>query len=111
MIPPNLKKCFFHFSLGSNPEKLFSYELMMEHLRKFGKFGLIMASTLLPTITTSRESSMNLDGTSSNQNSSSGELSKLPKSIDHPLISDSSLKRFNKRVRDIAVDMVRLEYI
>lgn len=97
--------------MGSNPEKLFSCELMMEHLRKFGKFGLIMASTLLPTITASRESVMNLDDTSSNENSSSGELSKLPKLKDHPLISDSSLNRFNKRVRDIAIDMVRLEYV
>lgn len=94
--------------MGSNPEKLFSYELMSQHLRKFGKFGLIMASTLLPTITSDFESEMNLDDTSSNETCNNEEL---PNLINHPLVSKSSLIRFNKRVRDVAIDMVRLEYV
>lgn len=96
----------FHFRLGSNPEKLFSYELMTKHLRKFGKFGLIMASTLLPTITADLGREMNLDGDTS---SSSNE--ELPNLENHPLVSNSSLMRFNKRMRNVAIDMVRLEYV
>lgn len=84
---------------------------MNEHLRKFGKYGLIMASTLLSTITADYERVMNLDDTSSNEKCDNEELFEPPKLEDHPLISNSSLKRFNKRVRDIAIDMVRLEYV
>lgn len=101
----------FHSSLGSNPEELFPYELMEEHLRKFGKFGLIMASTLLPTITADRDRQMNLDEDSSNDKKIDGEPPERPKLEDHPLISNSSMERLNKRLRDIAIDMVRLEYI
>lgn len=78
---------------------------MMEHLRKFGKFALIMASTILPTVTTDSEREMNLSDLSSNNDE---ELANLQ---DHPLISKSSLTRFNKRIRDVAIDMVRLEYV
>lgn len=88
--------------------ELFPFELMMDHFRKFGKFGLIMASTLLPTIVMDSGRQMNLDQSSSNQMCNNQELPNLK---DHPLVSESSLARFNKRIRDVAIDMVRLEYV
>lgn len=33
--------------LGSDPEKLFPFEMLMEHFRTFGKFGLYIYATLL----------------------------------------------------------------
>lgn len=85
---------------------------MMEHLVRFGKYGLIMASTLLPTITADREREMHFNDKSSDSSSnqtSNIELMSILK--NHPLVSHSSLIRFNERIRDVAVDMVRLEYI
>lgn len=38
----------FDSRLGSDPDKLFSYEMMLEEFRKFGRFGLIIASAALP---------------------------------------------------------------
>lgn len=103
--------CSFPFSLGSDPEQLFPHALMMKHLRKFGKFGLIMASTLLPTITADRDRRINLDEDSSKDKRNDEKPPVMPKLIDHPLISNSSLKRFNKRLREVAIDMARLEYV
>lgn len=65
------------FRLGSDPDKLFPFELMLKQFRKIGKFGLIMKMA---------ESEI---GTNPNE----------------------STKKLNKRLKDVVIDMVRLEYI
>ncbi|XP_037036188.1 uncharacterized protein LOC119074271 [Bradysia coprophila] len=37
--------------LGSDPEKLFPYELMQEHLRKYGRQAILLAFMALPALT------------------------------------------------------------
>lgn len=77
---------------------------MLEHFRRFAKFGLILSTVLLPMIT-SGGTGLDLDEISEDLNSG-----KLPD--ENPFMSDSAaLNRFNKRVRDVVADMVRLEYI
>lgn len=93
-----------HSRLGSDPDKLFPYKLMMEHFRKFAKFAMVFSTVLLPLITTDSGSKVDLDELS--QEIVNG------KSMDaNVFISNQSEKRFHTRLRDVIIDMVRLEYI
>lgn len=92
------------FRLGSDPENLFSFKMMQDHFRKYARFGLIMASMLLPMITSDSGSPVDMDGLS--------DAIKNGEEIDANIfVSVESLNRLNKRLRDVVADMVRLEYI
>lgn len=93
-----------HFRLGSDPEVLFPYKTMLEHFRKFGKYGLIMATVVLPMITQDKGTKVDLDCISDDiKNGSEFDSSAF--------MTDSSTQRFNKRMRDVVIDMNRLGYI
>lgn len=95
---------FFFFRLGSDPEKLFPFDLMQQHFRKFARYGLLMATGLLPMITADSGNVVNLDNFFEDINNG--------KEVDSSVfVSDASRKRLNKRLRDVVVDMVRLNYI
>lgn len=38
--------------LGSNPEKLFKFSDLLDQLKRFGQYGLIMSTMLIPMVTT-----------------------------------------------------------
>lgn len=90
--------------MGSDPEKLFPYKLMLEHLRKFARFGLIMSTVLLPVITFDGEFKPNFEEIC--QNAENGTLEDTS-----VFVSENSIKKLNKRFRDIVADMVQLGYI
>lgn len=77
---------------------------MLEHFRKFAKFGLIMASVLLPVITCE-------NGYKPDFEAISEDVEKGTLADPSEIITESSLKRMNKRLRDIVYDMVKLKYI
>lgn len=77
---------------------------MLEHLEKFGKFGLLMSAMLLPMITNESGNGMDLDELS-NQVEKGVEIDK------NIFFTDNSQKLFHKRMRDVIVDMARLGYI
>lgn len=77
---------------------------MQDHFRKYAKFGLILATILLPMITSDAGNAVNLDELS--------DAIKNGEEVDSSVfVSEASLKRLNKRLRDVVADMVRLEYI
>lgn len=91
--------------MGSDPEKLFPFALMMDHFRKFAKYGLIMATAVLPIITMERGNGLDLD-----------EVANIVENhetldIFDEVISENSRSEFNRRLRDVVIDMIRLEYI
>lgn len=87
-----------HFRLGSDPDKLFPYALMLEHLRKFARHSLIVASLLLPLLT----------GNQWDLNEVSGD----PKmNIANGIMTSKPQSKLDKRLRDIIIDMARLDYI
>lgn len=90
--------------MGSDPEKLFSYKMLQEHLRKYARFGLILSTMLLPMITSDSGNVVDLDGLS-DQIASGKEFD------DSIFVSEASQQRLNKRLRDVIVDMERLKYI
>lgn len=90
--------------MGSDPEKHFPYALMLEHFRKFGKFGLILSTVVLPMMTADDGNGINLDEIAENM--------KNGKEIDNNLfISENSRSKFLTRLRDVVADMARLGYI
>ena len=75
---------------------------MLEHFRKFAKFGLILATALLPMMTS--ENAIDIDEIAEGvQNGRKME--------SNVFISDKSRSKFNTRMRGVISDMVRLGYI
>lgn len=83
---------------------------MMEHFRKFGKFGLIISPMLLPIICAERGHEVNLDEFADQINSFK-DGSGMPDMKDNPFISNKTKNKLDKRLRDVAIDMERLGYI
>lgn len=93
-----------NFRLGSDPEKLFPYTLMLEHFQKFAKFGLILSTALLPMMTSEDGHCIDIDEIA--------EEFQNGKEIDSDtFISEKSRNKFNTRLRGVVCDMVRLGYI
>lgn len=96
---------WFDFRLGSDPEKMFPYKLMLEHFSKFARFGLVLANLLLPVVTTESGNGANLDEVA--EQIANGK----PPTTNSLYITDKTRNNFEKRLRDVIIDMVRLEYI
>lgn len=79
------------FRLGSDPYKLYPFKIFQMQLQKFGKFGLLNASVVLPIF----NKEVDLNGTQNSENENGTQMS-------------DSLK---KRLRDIVSDCQRLGYI
>ncbi|KAF2904584.1 hypothetical protein ILUMI_01582 [Ignelater luminosus] len=54
------KLCDFVSELGSDPEKLFPYQILKEHWKKYSKYGLIMAATAIHAMLTKEEELIDL---------------------------------------------------
>lgn len=77
---------------------------MLEHLQKVGSFGLLMAMNVLPIITADSGNVVDMDEM----------MAKFEEGKDFDakiFMSQESQKRFAKRLRDVVIDMVRLNYI
>lgn len=77
---------------------------MLEHFRKFAKFGLILSTVLLPMLTSDANTGIDLDEVA-------GDVQNGKAMDANMFISDNSQKRYDHRLRDVIVDMARLEYI
>lgn len=75
--------------------------MMQDHFQKFGKLGLIFAMAILPVITADEGNGIDLDELSERTDLDEFEF----------FISENSRSKFNKRLRDVIVDMVQLGYI
>lgn len=101
-----IKNQFFKLSsrLGSDPDKLFPYSVMLEHFNMFGKFGLFISAMLLPMITSEKGNGIDLNVLANRFENSSNDHENI-------FITARSRDIFNKRIRDVVVDMERLNYI
>lgn len=96
----------FDFRLGSDPDELYSYEMMQEEFRKFGRFGLIIASAALPVIL--KDHGQDLEKVIDEKQDTT---TRIKDALNNLFTSDKSRARFEQRLRDVVVDMARLEYI
>lgn len=90
--------------MGSNPDEIFSHDLMMEHFRKYGKIALIYAVVMLQVITAEKGKELNMDDLASQCIDGGGF------SMDAIMTEESEI-RFHKRLRDVIVDVARLGYM
>lgn len=86
-----------YFSFDLEPENIFPFEALQEQLHKYGVFGMSIASTLLPMLTSDEDSCPDLDT--------------LAEQIHDPFAAENTREEFNRRMRDVVVDMNRLDYI
>lgn len=77
---------------------------MQEHLRKFGKYGLILATVILPMLAMEKGNSLNLDGMADNSDNCEDMQ------IFDTFLSKSRDK-FETRLRDVIVDMIQFKYV
>lgn len=85
-------------------EKIFSFDTLLDQLRKYGKFGLIMASIFLPLLTGDDGSNPDMEALAQNMQGGMKLEADVFVPSDHKMV-------LNKRLRDVAADMVKYEYI
>lgn len=73
-------------------------------------YGLILAAMLLPMITADANFGVNLDEFADQVNDYKDGKTELDMK-DNPFLSENSKNKLHKRLRDVAIDMVRLGYI
>lgn len=77
---------------------------MLEQFRNFGRFGLYMASMLVPMLTADASAAPDLDAISE-------EMHKNKEINNNMFKSEGSEERMAKRLSDVIYDMDRLGYI
>lgn len=95
------------YRLGSDPEKLFPYTMMLDHMNKFARYGLILASTTSPVLLSPAGIRSNLDWDEMAENFMRSQ--EIPANL-YKLTDEATIK-LNKHFRDVAVDMIRLKYL
>lgn len=94
--------------LGSDPDQLFPFDVLERQLKKFGKYGVLIAPTLLQVITADPTDIPDMD-----QLSEDIENNKGNKDSDHPksFISSKTQELYNTRVRDVVRDAEAYGYL
>lgn len=84
--------------MGSDPEKLFPFSMMQEHLKRYGKFGIIMAKLILPMITR--------DGACLDLDTISDGLTDDGLDFDEDaFFTETSISRLKERFNEVLVDI------
>lgn len=90
--------------MGSDAEKLFPYEALLDQLRKYGKYGLVVGAMLSKAMIEDENIASDLD-----------EMSEMmigdAEENDDNIISEKCIAKFNKRIKDLFSDLIRLKYI
>ncbi|XP_037052130.1 uncharacterized protein LOC119085750 [Bradysia coprophila] len=92
--------------LGSDPDKLFSFSDLQGELKRYGRFGLILAPILLQIITSNPGDIPDMDEFAE-------DMANKTKTMDESMAtfaSISSLEVYNQRVRDVVKDGMLLGY-
>lgn len=81
--------------------------MMLQHLHKFAGLGLLLAMIIVPIQTADVNNVSNLDW---NEHSADFlQTHNVPTNVFQH--SDASTVKMNKRLRDVVIDMIRLDYI
>lgn len=88
--------------LGSNPETVFTFNDLLGQLRRFGQYGLIMSTMLIPMVTTETKDIPDMDEFS--EKISRGE------EIEGMMGVTEVSPAYKTRMSDVIRDIVRLGY-
>lgn len=103
----NKVKIYFRntiYRLGLNPEELFPRSVMLKHLKKFGKLGLIVGTMYINDLTADENSTSNLDEICE-------QFLKTKTWNDNDFVSKAVQDVFHQRIRDLVIDLIQLNYI
>lgn len=92
--------------LGSDPEKLFSFNDLLGELKRFGRFGLLLAPILLQIITSKPDDIPDMDEFAE-------DMANNSKTMDESIAAFGnmgSVDQYNQRVRDVVKDGILLRY-
>lgn len=91
--------------LGSNAEKLFTFNDLQAQLRRFGKYGLLLAPMLVQVATSDPNEIPDLDDVAI-------KLQKNPEAIDiiNVFGGNKTLNAYNIRMNGVINDTIRLGY-
>lgn len=87
--------------LGSNPDKIFTLNDLLDQLRKFGKFGLCMTAMVIPMISAESKDIPDLDKVAENLNEGT-EFEGFDKNQKNMI--------YKTRMSDVIRDIIRLGY-
>lgn len=96
---------FFFCRLGSDPEKVFSYETMLEQLKKFASYAIFVGIILIPMLSTNIDTMPDFDSISENAVSDHNIAANM-----FPISSEAK-PAYNKKIVGFINDMARLGYI
>lgn len=92
--------------LGSDPEKLFSFNDLQGELKRYGRFGLLLAPVLLQIITSKASDIPDMDDFAE-------QMANNTKTLEESVAAFSStgtVDQYNQRVRDVVKDGILLSY-
>jgi hypothetical protein len=110
IIRQTLKQAIDLDRLGSNPESLFPREVFNEHLKRFGKFGLVMAIMVLPIFTSKAEDVPDMDEMAEKFKEMQDNGTEF-KEEDIKFTTDETRGAYNERMIGVFQDMYDLGYI
>lgn len=90
--------------MGSDANKLFSYDDLQDQLKKFGSYALIISPMLLHILTTKSEDIPDLDKFAEEMKD------KSPEEVMKGFLQSGSHDLYNTRLRDVFQDVLRLGY-
>lgn len=85
--------------LGSDPDKLFPFDVLQEHLKKFSVFGLYMALMVLFFMTSETEEIPDIHSMTDEQDL----MSKLQ-------FESKNIEKYNDRISGVLLDFVKFGY-
>lgn len=92
--------------MGSDANKLFSFEDLQAQLKEFGGYALILTPMLLNIMTTKPDDIPDLDNLAEEFKDKGLSMEEGMKAF----MNDSAIDKFNARIRDVVQDVLRLGY-
>lgn len=89
-------------SLGGDAEKQFPFEALLDQMKRFGKFGVIMALIMIPILQTSSEDFPDLDNMAE-------ELNTDPDGFSNVFGKEN--KDYKERMNGVLADAIRYGYL
>jgi hypothetical protein len=103
----SLKELLDH--LGGDTMTQFPFTAFLRHLKKFGKFGVVMATMILPMLQTKNEELMDMDYMAEKMvNPDPAEMEKLMKEY---MEKSSGYQTSVKRMREVFEDAIKYGYL
>lgn len=92
-------------NLDCNANELYPFNVLQNQMKMFGKFGVIMASFILPALITKDEEIVDLNFV---MDQNSIEMNEMAEHVVDKMIETDS---FTKRIRDVIFDAIDYGYL